>query len=315
MKDTITKYGHIKGISNIYYYPTGEISECTLNEYCELNTNLGVLIPRYKEDSVRSRNTKSISFYKNGNIKSISLNDRTTIDTPVGKIKVELITFYETGKLKRIFPLNGKISAYWSEQNEYELAEEIELNLKFVHLKNKIMCINFYESGNLKSLTFWTKDRITIDVPSGAMEIRIGISMYENGKLKSCEPAKPVKVDTPMGSIMAYDINAIGLSGDKNSLNFYENGEIKSLYTSTDKIEVYDNSGYITTLEPKLKQSLFNENVMDIVPFNIEFYDGKVRFNDSNEESFEIHKYVFNISKTSTNITKETNNCTGCSED
>ncbi|MCD2347716.1 serpin family protein [Clostridium guangxiense] len=314
MKDFSTKYGKVRGVSTAYYYPTGEINECTVNKYCELKTNLGVLIPRYKEDGIRSKNTKSISFYKSGNIRSISLNERTIVPTPIGEIKAELITFYENGNLKRLFPLNGKITAYWTEKNEYELAEELKFNFQFGRLKNKVICINFYDSGQVKSLTFWSKDTVTIDTPNGKMQVRIGISTYEDGKLKTCEPASQVNVDTPIGSITAYDINALGINGDKNSLNFYENGRVKSLYTSTDMIEVYNESGCVAAFQPKLKPSIFNENVMDIVPFNIEFYDGKVRFNDSDEASFEINKYIFKISKGVTNITKETNNCTGCSK-
>ena len=314
MGECNTKYGKIEGVTSISYYSTGEINECTINDYCEINTALGTFVPRYEDDGVRSKSTKSLSFYKNGDIKSISLNERTVVNTPIDAVKAELITFYKNEKIRKVFPLNGQITGFWNEQNEYELAEEMEFDFPFGSFNNKIICISFYDSGKLKGLTLWPKDNITIETPCGTLNVRIGITVYENGKLKSCEPVKPVQVETPIGSVIAYDINALGVDGDKNSLNFYEDGEIKSLYTSTDKIEVYDKNGHATTFQPKLKPGLFNDNVMDIIPFNIEFYDGKVRFNDSEEESFQIDQCIFKISNFSTNITKETNSCTGCDE-
>lgn len=312
MKEFDTKYGKIRGISSISYYPTGEINECTIDEYCEINTNLGIFIPRYEDDGVRSKSTKSLSFYKNGDIKSISLNKRTIVTTPIGAIKAELITFYENEKIKKIFPVNGKITAFWTEQNEYELAEEMELNFVFGSFKNKVVCISFYSYGEVKSLTLWSKDKVTIETPCREMDVRIGISMYEDGKLKSCEPKKPVEVDTPIGIIMAYDINAIGVDGDTNSLNFYEDGTIKSLYTSTDKIEVKDINGSIEIFEPKLKRSLFNDNAMDIISLKIEFYNGKVKINNDIENEFEIDNYEFNVENFHININSQTNSCLGC---
>ena len=41
---------------------------------------------------------------------------------PAGDYQAELITFYEDGNVKRVFPLYGQISAYWSVEEEMEQA-------------------------------------------------------------------------------------------------------------------------------------------------------------------------------------------------
>lgn len=314
MEACYTKYGKIENIPSAIFYSTGELEECRLSEYFEINTSIGKLIPRYEDDGVRSKFTKSISFYKSGDVKSVSLNSQMSVSTPIGNIPAELVTFYENGKIKKVFPLNGRITAYWTEQNEYELAKEMEFKFIFGAFKIKVVCVSFYEDGEIKSLTLWQKDSVSINTPCGTINIRIGISMYKNGALRSCEPKEPILTCTPIGDIMAYDINAIGIDGGKNSLNFNEDGTIKSLYTSTDRIEVINKDGKIAVIEPRLKRSLFNDEQMDVIPYRIEFSNGKVIFNNDIKNEFEITECEFKIVKFYTNISSSTNNCDGCGE-
>lgn len=315
MKEILTKYGLIKGISTADFYASGAIRECKLNEHNEINTELGTFVPQYEDDGLRRKYIKSMSFYENGNLQSISLQKQTVINTSFGPMLAELITFHENGNIRRVFPVNGKISAYWTELNEYDMAGEIEFNFKFAKFKKKVIGINFYASGTIKSITFWTKDNVSVNTEAGEILCRIGISLYADGNLKSCEPLKPTVVKTPIGNITAYDVTAVGINGDKNSLNFYEDGRIKSLYTSTDKIEIKGKNGEIKTFQPKLKPSILSENAMDVIPYEIQFSEGKVRFCNSVENEFEIDNYEFNISKFSVNITDATNSCSGeCGE-
>ncbi|URZ18403.1 hypothetical protein [Clostridium felsineum] len=312
MVDVMTNYGILKGVSIAQYYTTGEISECTLKEYCELKTEIGSFVPRFEEDGIRTKSTSTVAFYRSGKLKSVALNSREMVVTPIGNIKSELITFYENGNIKKVFPVNGKITAFWTEQNEYELAEIIELKLKIGQIKTKVVALSFYESKKLKSITFWRKDRVKLKTPIGIVEVRMGLALYKNGEIKSLEPLSKIRVKTPIGTILAYDINAIGISGDKNSLCFYGNGEIKSLITSTDKIEIYNNVGeYIRSIKPKLKSSLFREDKLEVVPYKVEFLGDRVKFGNTGEV-FNINNYKFRIVNDFYEISTNTNSCSSC---
>jgi len=296
MKEFVTKYGKLKGINNIEFYTNGVIKECKLSEYCEINTEYGVFIPQYDDEEVRHKYKRSLSFYESGNLKSISFQNGTSIETSIGKLPAELALFHENGNIKRIFPLNGKITAYWTEQNEYELSKELDFHFEFGSFKKKIIGINFYEVGVVKSITLWPKDFINILSPYGMIETRIGFSLYPNGAIKSCEPRRQTFINTVIGELHAFNYDAIGLNADTNSLNFKENGTVKSLYTSLDKITIKDASGSSRIHEPGLKPNNFNDKIMDVVPLKIEFCLSKVKINDTeyNIESntFFVDKFV-----------------------
>ncbi|HEY8889468.1 MAG TPA: hypothetical protein VIM70_04390 [Clostridium sp.] len=250
MEEFWTKYGRLKGISSIEFYTEGLIKECKLNEYSEINTIYGNLVPQYDEAEVRRKYKRSLSFYENGEV-------------------------------KRIFPLNGKITAYWTEQNEYKLAEEFNFNFEFGVFKKKIIGINFYESGSVKSLTLWPRDFIDMVTPCGIIETRIGFSLYPNGAIRSCEPRKHTLINTIIGELHAFDLGAIGLNGDRNSLNFNEDGTVKSLRTSTDKITIKGIDGQLKVHEPGVRPNNFNNLIMDVIPLKIEFYEGKIKIDDN----------------------------------
>lgn len=314
MKEMNTKYGILKGISRIDYYENGSIKECTLNSLNELESSYGTFIPQYEDGGVRRKHIESLSFFKNGNLKSIYLQRQIKFNTSVGIIPAEFITFYESGNIKRLFPLNGKITAYWTEEDEYNLAEEIELNLPIGRLKEKIIGIYFYEEGFIKSITFWRKNDIIIQTPIGNVPSRIGISFYPDGKIKSFEPGTNIAVRTRIGTIKAYDTSAIGIHGDSNSLVFSEKGEIKSLITSTDRIEIINrNSGQKQIYRPLLRQSIISDNIMEIIPLNIEFKENKVKFSNGFSHKFSceyvIGKYDFDIKNLSLNINSPCSSC------
>lgn len=290
----MTKYGMLKGITSIEFYTEGVIKECKLSEYCEINTSYGILVPQYDEEEVRRKYKRSLSFYENGNLKSISFQSGTIIDTSLGKLSAELVVFHENGQVKRIFPLNGKITGYWTEENEYELSKELDFHFEFGSFRKKVIGINFYESGGVKSVTLWPKDFISILSPYGMIETRIGFSLYENGAIKSCEPRRQTLINTVIGELHAFNYDAIGLNADTNSLNFKENGTVKSLYTSLDKIIIKDALGSSHMHEPGLRLNNFNDKIMDVVPLKIEFDLGKVKIN---ETIYNIEDNIFFIDK------------------
>jgi len=302
MKEFLTKYGELKGISSIDFFEDGAIKECKLNKYSEIKTIYGNLVPQYDGAELRRKYKRSLSFFVNGNLQSISFQDQTIIDTSIGKLPAELVVFYENGNIKRIFPLNGKITAYWTEENEYKLAENLDFSFKFGTYKMKIIGVNFYEDGNVKSMTLWPKDFIEIVSPCGIIETRIGVALYPNGNIKSCEPRKQTLINTRIGELHAFDVEAIGINGDTNSLNFYEDGNLKSFRTSLDTITVKDGNGNVIIHEPGSKTNKFNPLAMDVVPLGIVFSLDKIKINENEyileENEFYIEKYIRKFKRT-----------------
>lgn len=311
MNSILTKYGNLKGIISPEFHFNGSLKECMLGEYNELKTSYGSLIPNYEDDGLRRKYTRAVSFYESGGLKSISLQDQRLISTKVGVIPAELITFYSSGSIKRIFPLNGKITGYWSEDDEYNLAEEIKLKFPIGILKTKFIGLGLYEDQRVKSITLWPKDTVDIVLPMGNIEARIGVSFYDDGKIKSLEPSSPTLIDTPIGSIMAYDTTAMGITGDSNSLYFLEDGTVKSLTSSTDEIEITDKEGNKTVVKHILKKNLFNNDVMDVIPLKIEFFGNKVRFNNDENCEYEVNENTFIIKHKQLNL-NQCGNCGDC---
>lgn len=303
----------LKGIISDEFYENGYLKECLLNEKNEIETPLGKLTPIYEDDGVRDKYNKSLSFYENGEIKSISLQERQIIKTSIGSIPAELLTFYQGGGIKRIFPLNGKITGFWTEDDEYNLAKEVEIKLPFGTIKKKVASVQFYESGNVKSITLWGRDNLEVTSPIGEVKVRNGISFYETGEIKSLEPFEETFVDTPIGKLKAYSNQVLGIHGETNSLGFFKEGGIESLTTLTNQIEVTDKNGDESVFTNKQRPSLLDLDLVEIVPLSIEFYSDKVRFNNDAENDYEIQTSKFIIREKSIEIENDCSNCAECS--
>lgn len=325
-KEIVTNYGMLKGITSIGWYDNGNLKECQVNEEIILQTPAGTLIPGYQNEGVRNKYMKSLTFYESGAIKKIALQEQTLINTHSGTFEAELLTFYNSGTVKRIFPLNGKITGYWTEENEYALARPVKLTLPFKELETKIIGIHLYESGEIKSLTIWPKELLSIQYANVAYGVRFGLSLYSTGAIKSLEPAYPVKVTTLIGEISAFDVNAVGINGDVNSLQFYEDGRIKSLVTSTDIIHVKGN-GYVSNtseenmrflhneeyiIMPGLRKSMLGEEAMEIVPIYIEFTDYDVIIRNEENYKFDIRYSIIEISNHAFMPKMKCSSCANC---
>jgi hypothetical protein len=309
-----TKYGVLTGIILADYYPDGSLRECKLNRCNKLVTPYGELIPQYADDGIRRKYTKSLSFHPNGDLKSISLHEQTPIVTPAGTIPAELVTFYENEKICRIFPLNGKLTGFWSEANEYELAREYQFSLPLAEFKRKIIAIHFYESGAIQSMTFWPRDSLIIQSPVGEASIRIGFSLYPDGSLQSFEPLHPLPVDTPIGKIAAYDSNANGISGDSNSLRFTPAGTIQSLITSSDRIMIIGRNGNEILYEPGLAPNICDDRKLEPVPLYVEFSENGVRFPKQGREEYNRQQFTFTIRSMPLQIERSSDKCSGYGE-
>lgn len=309
-----TEYGVIVGVINEEFDQDGNIKECMVTEYNQLKTDYGYLVPKYGESSLRSKFVKSLSFYTSGKLKSIYLEEPTQVITSIGILPAELITFYENGGIHRLFPLNGRISGYWSEEEEYNLASEISLTIQSKNICSKFMSIQFYDSQAIKSITLWRKNEIQLTSLYGMIKTNIGFSLYEDGRLKSIEPKYPMDIPTPIGRLKAYDTTKLGIHADQNSLCFYENQQIKSLKSVTDVIEVTSETGYVSQYTPFFVRNLLNPEEFSIEPITMTFEENTVRIKDYNqgEGIFSLENSSFNIKKLQEVITDLTYACGDC---
>ena len=83
---------------------------------------------------------------------SPSLDQKIPIWTTVGLIPAEKIIFYPGDKIKRIFPLNGKLSGYWTEENEYGLTEKLDITSNRVKISAKFINLSFYINLYVKDI-------------------------------------------------------------------------------------------------------------------------------------------------------------------
>lgn len=305
-----TNYGELKSISLYTTYPNQQLKDCVLSERNELNTPFGILVPQYDHVEIRRKNTYSVSFFENGILKRIALQDQVEIDTCVGKLPAELITFYNSGKIKKIFPLNGHITAYWDENDEYNLAKEFYFDFPFGSFKTKIISIGFYETGTVKSITLWPNEYIYINTPIGKQRIRIGFSLYPDGSIKSIEPIEPIDIMTPIGNIKSFDVNANGVTGDKNSLAFTEDGKVKSLISSDNKITIKGPNNTSKIYSPfQIKQMCDQEIYYQTL--KIEFCNDIVIFNE--KDKYKIEENSFIIEPFVRPVQNKCSNCSSCS--
>ena len=266
------KYGPINGVTFFETYQDGVLKGCAVEEKNIINTPVGLLVPNYGPSELRNREGLSLEFFKSGQLKSIDLAEATEVITSLGTLSAERISFYENGRIHRLFPLNGRINGYWTEDDEYALAKPIAFNLSVGSFSAKVVSLCFYESGALKSLTMWPQESIEITSPDGLMKVRYGFSLYENGNLKSFEPALPEPVVTPIGIIIAYDSNAHGINCDENSVIYSPTGVLRSLITGNNGLMIDSPEGK-KFVQPLMKPGVLDPEVLVPEPMTILFGD------------------------------------------
>lgn len=145
---------------------------------------------------------------------------------PSGDFQAELITFYEDGNAKRIFPLYGQISAYWSIEEEAEYAPEYDFEIAGGTYRIKPECIFFYPSGKIRSITLWPSDELSIKTPAGLIKTKLGIELYENGSIRSIEPVYGTVISTPTGDIRPFRYRPVMMHAENATLKFTEDGKL-----------------------------------------------------------------------------------------
>ena len=243
-----------------------------------INTSVGPLVPVYETEDFGRNKLMPIRYDKEGNIKSIPLQESTPVSTSCGVFGAELVTFYSSGALCRLFPLNGKLSGFWSEKNESELAEKVTIPTPVGDITVKPIYLHFYETGELKSITFWPEERAVLSTPVGSMDIKRGVSFHRNGSLASCEPSVPTMVETPEGAIIVFDPDPNGMNGEKNSLSFDEEGNLVSLATIDYQVKAHDPDYGEIVFCPELTTSMCSDIVKIRQPLFIDFQPGHMQF-------------------------------------
>ena len=246
-------------------------------ERAEIETSLGRLIPIYEVEDHGRKKLTPVKMHKNGQVKSMGLQDATVVDTSIGPITAELVTFYESGAVRRVFPLNGKLSGYWTEKNEYGLASTLSIPTPIGTVAVKPIYVQFHETGELKSISLWPLEKVTINTPVGKIRIKKGFSFYKNGALASCEPDTPVLVETPLGTVEAHDPDPNGLT-ESNSLTFTEGGRLAGLSTIKTVVNSEDNDGRGFSFSPLVERSMCSDTAFTVRPLKIAFQKDVITF-------------------------------------
>ncbi len=287
-----TAYGIFGEVALHTAYDTGELESVRLEGRNVLLTHAGELIPAYTE-TPRRKYKPSVEFHRNGMIRAVALEEQQEVETPIGELPAELVTFYPTGELKRVFPLDGKLSGFWSEEEETELNIPLRFDLGFAAFTAKLSGICFYRDGNIRSITLAPGETVTVSTGCGEIRIRHGFSLYPDGSLESCEPSEPTEIPTPIGPILACDSNAEGIQADSNSLRFAPDGSLAALITESHRIAVQKPDNSFTWYAPT--QISPSEEEDDILyGLKIRFEAGKICFGDS-EERIAIDESGFTI--------------------
>ena len=257
-------------------------------KYSVLKTPYGDLIPNATYSDVRKKYRESVTYYDDGSLESVYLEEPQPIETVAGTIDAELITFYPDGTIKRIFPLYGQLSGYWTEAEEYELLREQSVELLGKVRTLKPLCISFYPGGGIKALTIWPQSELTVDTKYGPVRTRFGLELTKNGQIKSIEPAFGEKIKTEYGVLYPFDPASYRLHAEGNSLCFDENGNITGFKTIKNKIAIRGEQEPIV-LEPVYETDFLTGNKV-IRAMEVGFREKRVQITVDEEHFYDIGK-------------------------
>ncbi len=268
----------------------GNIDTVLPGEKIVLETSVGNLVPRYTIGDNGRKKEAPVKFYKSGELKSLPLEDRTDIETSVGTIKSELLIFYKDGSLWRAFPLNGQVTGFWTEENEFELAELLDIPTSLGLITVKPIYLQFYETGELESILFWPSERVTINSPVGKVLIHKGICFHKNGTVKGFEPVEEISIKTPIGRLNVYDPDPNGIHAESHSINFHEDGSIHSLITATNHITALKDGAEVQSFSPKMVASYCHEGAFFVSPLKVVFEADTISFINENKSAITVSR-------------------------
>lgn len=255
----------------------------------KIETRYGVLEPNHSYADVRKKYKEPVSYYEDGTLSSIYLEEQTEIETSLGAVKAELLTFYPDGNLKRVFPLYGQINAYWSEEDEYSLAGKMEFSVLGRKICTKPLCIVFYPSGTLRSLTIWQQETLILPTGYGDIATKFGFELTEEGSLKSIEPLFGTKIQTEYGELFPYDSEIYRLHAENNSLIFDRQGKLFSAKTIKNQIVLKQPDGDKKMIRPRMIEDPVFGNVK-LAPLKLSFEKDRVKIEDAGGLEIEAEK-------------------------
>jgi len=249
-----------------------------------VTTKAGVLEARHSGQDHRSRDREAITYYKSGEMKAVYLEGWQTITTPIGPKQAELVTFYRSGAVNRVFPSFGKISGFWSEEDERQMFPTSQIMVFDTQIEARISCYCFYEGGTIKSITLYPGERVEFLWKKKMWKARYGISFYADGKLAAFEPATTQLIELPNGNFQAFDSMAVGITGDSGSLCFYPDGSVKSLKSCTSTL--YEGTKEKWIVKPEKMPSQMDPEVDIIMPVTYRFGHSYIEGTDSYGKEF-----------------------------
>ena len=273
METIDTRYGSLSADGPVERHPDGGLRAAFLVAPFALDTAAGRLVPQHSSDDSRRMFKPPLTFHPNGQVRSVPLETRTVVETAVGPLPAELVTFHDNGAVARVFPLNGKLSGYWTEADEAGLAEVLTVPTPIGDIAGKFVAVAFDEAGRLRSLTLWPGEEVVVLAPCGKVPVRLGLSFYPDGGLRSLEPARPVEVPTPVGPVWAYDPDAVGIAGDDNSLTFDPAGQVVRVATVRSAIVATVATGARQELAPLVRDSICGDGDHELTPLLLTFAD------------------------------------------
>lgn len=273
-----TPFGVLETLPDIDFHPDGSVRSCIAARACTLDTPLGLLVPQFSARDQRKRKLPVISFHQNGMIRNLPLENQTVVPTPLGPMPAEQVTFHDNGAVRRVFPLNGTLSGYWAEEDEAALSTPLALDTPLGLVEVRPVSVYFGPGGNLRSLTLWPGTVLHVPTPQGTLAVRHGVAFHDSGVLRSVEPARAVAVPTPIGELLAFDQDAVGICGDRNSLRFRENGALLGLTTAAHAFDVVLENGRRKSVTPPLRRHPCDGGRMEAGPMALEFSPGFVAF-------------------------------------
>lgn len=209
--------------------------------------------------------------YPNGQLRARGFHPPAKIATRHGTLPAELVTYHPCGAVHRIFPQNAEITAYWSEKDEAALAEPLTLDTPLGPLTAKILSVRLDPEGNLLGLTLQPGETVLVPTPVGTIAARHGLNFHPGGAPRSLEPARPTPVPTPAGDILAYDPDAVGVTGDLPSLIFSPEGRVIGVTTVLTEVRAILADGTHHAFAPETRESLCGLGERELVPMRLLF--------------------------------------------
>jgi len=309
------EFGILGDVSSLQTYHSGELESVNLAGKNMIMTHAGELVPAFTETD-RRKNKPSVEFHKNGIVKAVMLEEQSEIETPIGSLPAEYVTFYPTGEINRVFVADGKISGFWSEEEERDYNIPLSFEFDFADFTARLNGICFYKSGSIRSITLYPGECISLRTKVGSFNTKVGFSLFEDGKIQSAEPDEALLIDTPIGRFSAFDPNANGINADSNSLVFDENDRIVSFMTVSNKVAVQTEQSEFLLLAPEQKiHPLYDDmKIMIAMKVSFDFENDTVTIINDEKHTFSMAGCGFTVQSIKSDVMGCTpEDCASCS--